>query len=348
MLASVTQSLYSSKHEEHNSHRFQFHASNRASAVHAMRIRQIASMAVVLAALGSTVSNAASGPAERDRFGYALPVNSTTAIWTNHLTPRNWNDSVVHEGIEYFPRDSYKNLDKSKLRGVIARKVGASEPLWHTTFPPEVAGADTDRDERLIESSAVVLRGNRLLCTYLVTPPAKPGTTAATAKAAPPRYWAFVILDTASGKVLRRERANAPTPQVNFVMVGDVWFAMDERAQQTLRLDPASGAPIWTHPAVLRVATVTEQAVSSFRKVDDSSWQVTALDLATGAVIFDQRLTGLSGHIVKGAIARNGQVFAEFGAQYDWNFERGAKYRTYSVAFDAHSGKPLWRTPFFD
>jgi len=313
-----------------------------------MNVTQIAGIAIGLAALSSAGSYAASGPSERDRFGYALPVNSTTAIWTNHLTPRNWNDNVVHEGIEYFPRDSYKNLDKSKLRGVVARKVGASEPLWRTPFPPETTGADADRDDRVIESSAVVLRGNRLLCTYLVTPPAKLGTTGPSAPSAPPRYWEFVILDAATGKVLRRERASAPTPQVNFVMVGDVWFAMDERAQQTLRLDPASGAPIWTHPAVLRVSTVTEQAVSSFRKIDDSSWQVTALDLATGAVMFDQRLTGLSGHIVKGVIARNGHVFAELGAQYDWNLERGAKYRTYSVAFDARSGKPLWRTPFFD
>ena len=123
--------------------------------------------------------------------------------------------------------------------------------------------------------------------------------------------------------------------QVRFVVIGHHWFSIDDRLRQTVRLDATTGAVLWTYADSLPVATVTEGAVSFYKKINDDVWQVTAIDLATGAVIFDQRLQKLARHIVKGVLARDGWVFVEFGAQYDWDLARGAKYRTYSVAFDA-------------
>lgn len=276
---------------------------------------------------------------EKERFGFGLPVDTQTAIWTKHLTTRDpARLAIVHQGIEFLSRDEFKNIDKGVGRGISARKVASKEIIWHTPFPAETPGAPQS-DTRQIESSTLVLRGNRLLCTYLVTP----GEGAANG-----RFWEFVIVDTATGKIVRRERAKVAVPQVQFTIIGDYWFVTDERAKKTFRLEPATGEPLWTHDDVLKFSALTEQSISFFQGRPGATWQVTALDLFTGKTLFSQRFDRIDHHIIKGVLARDGRVFVEFGAQYDWNLERGAMYRTYTVAFDATTGKPIWRTKFFD
>jgi outer membrane protein assembly factor BamB len=294
---------------------------------------------LLIAALLPQWAQAASGLPEAQRFGFALPVDAKTPIWTNHITVRNIRDSVTSNGVEFISIDTFKNIGKGPERGVSAVNSTTRQRVWHTPFPSETTNSASSKDERQIESSTLIQRGNRLLCTYLVTP---------NVRAPKVRFWEFMILDTASGKVVRRERTKIAIPQVNFTIIGDYWFVTDERAAQTLRLEPGTGEIIWSHPDVLKFSTVTEKAISFYKRIRDDAWQVTALDLDTGKPLFNQRFERLDRHIVKGVLARDGSVFVELGAQYDWNLERGAMYRTYSVAFDAATARPLWRTPFFD
>ena len=295
--------------------------------------------ALLIAALLPLSAQAAPGLPEAQRYGFALPVDAKTPIWTNHLTVRDIRDGVTANGVEFITRDAFMNGDKGVQRGVSALNATTRKPLWHTPFPAETANPAVSKDERQIESSTLIQRGNRLLCTYIVTP---------NATAPKVRFWEFMILDTATGKVVRRERTKVAIPQVNFTIMGDYWFVTDERAAQTLRLEPGNGEIIWSHPDVLKFSALTEKAISFYKRIRDDAWQVTALNLDTGKPIFNQRFERLDRHIVKGVLARDGSVFVELGAQYDWNLERGAMYRTYSVAFDAATARPLWRTPFLD
>jgi outer membrane protein assembly factor BamB len=295
--------------------------------------------ALLIVALLPLWAQAASELPEAQRYGFALPVDAKTPIWTNHLSVRNIRDGVTSNGVEFISSDTFKNIGKGLERGVSAVNATTKQRAWHAPFPSETITAAGSKDERQIESSTLILRGNRLLCTYLVTPNA----------AAPKvRFWEFMILDTASGKVVRRERTKVATPQINFTIIGDYWFVTDERAAQTLRLEPGTGEIVWSHPDVLRFSALTEKTISFYKRIRDDAWQVTALDLDSGKPIFNQRLERFDRHIVKGVLARDGSVFVELGAQYDWNLERGAMYRTYSVAFDAATARPLWRTPFFE
>jgi len=295
--------------------------------------------ALLIAALSPLWAHAAAGLHEAQRYGFGLPVDSKTPIWTNHLTVRNIRDTVRSNGVDFISSDTFKNIDKGAERGVSAVHATTKQRVWHTPFPSDTANGASNKDERQIESSTLIQRGNRLLCTYIVTP---------NVTAPKVRFWEFLILDTATGKVVRRERTKIAIPQVNFTIIGDHWFVTDERAAQTLRLEPGTGEVMWSHPDVLKFSAVTEKAVSFYKRIRDDAWQVTALNLETGKPIFNQRLERLDRHIVKGVLARDGSVFVELGAQYDWNLERGAMYRTYSVAFDAATARPLWRTPFFE
>ena len=286
-------------------------------------------------------------PSESQRYGYGLPVVTTTGIWGGYPAAFIWRghrstlglkDHVVDHNVEYVVRDSFKNLDKAEAPGVTARSAATKVQLWHAAFPLEPT-AGTTQAARQIESSTLILRGNRLFCSYLVTP------NSMTPKV---RFWEFMILDTETGKIVRRERSKVAEPQINFTIVGGNWFVTDELSKQTMRLEPATGEPMWTYPRVLNFSSVTDASVSFFRRPETDTWEVESLDIATGKTIFTYRFTGLQKHIIKAVLARDGRVFVEFGAQYDWNLHNGPMYKTYSVAFDVVTRTPIWRTPFFD
>jgi outer membrane protein assembly factor BamB len=288
-----------------------------------------------------------SSPKEQERFGYSLPIDSTTAIWTDYFTKRNWHNSITVDNLLFTPKDEHKNLTAFENQGIGVIDLNTNQVLWQTPFPVEkLVSRYNLNDTSYVTSSSIILKNNRLFCSYLhIIPPQVKGSNDADTK--PKDFWEYVILDAQTGKLLKHERMPETRYLNEFIIINDDWFISNRKNNQFSHLDPASGQKYWSYPELLTVSTVTENAVSFYKKQHNDTWQVKVLDLNTGQLLFDYHFDHFLKHIIKGVLYRKGIVYVEMGAQYEMNLELGTKYRTYTVAFDAKSGKPLWRTPFF-
>lgn len=288
-----------------------------------------------------------SSPSEQERYGYDLPIDTTTSIWNNYLTDRAWSDSIMVDKIAFLTRDEYKNTNTFDNQGVGAIDTPTGQVLWHTPFPVKVLHSIHNHDEKTyIQSSSLVLAGDRLFCAYMVTiPPQNLANNQGTSEEE--SFWEYIILDAQTGKILRNERAKLPNPTFSYQLIGTYWFALDREAKQTIRLDPATGEKMWTYNDILSFSTFNDRSMALYRNNFNDKCQVTVLDVATGKPLFDKQLENFSKHVVRGVLYRADTAFVEIGAQYEMNFELGSRYKTYTVAFDAKTQKPLWRTPFF-
>ena len=50
--------------------------------------------------------------------------------------------------------------------------------------------------------------------------------------------------------------------------------------------------------------------------------------------------------MINAVIYKDGIAYVEMGAQKEMHLELGVRYSYYTVAFDAKTNQPLWRTPF--
>jgi outer membrane protein assembly factor BamB len=301
---------------------------------------------IAIASSSSLLGGCAASLPDEKRFGYDLPVNTQTIAAANASEARRAPfGSVKRDGIEYLADVRVSHSGQPAIAGIAAETVATGVLLWHTPFPVPALVSMYDRNEKsVVSNSSVMLAGNRLLVTYrFIIPPQNGGVMGVSAKET---FWQYAILDAATGQLLRQERMSAPAPQIEFVQLGGAWFVTDSKRNETARYEPTTGKPLWAYSGVLKFSTVTADSVSLYQNTDGEQWRIIVLDLATGQPIFEHMFAALPLQTLNEVLYHNGQVLVEFGAQYIYNFELGPLYQTYTMAFDARTRKPLWRTPF--
>ncbi len=283
----------------------------------------------------------ASGLPDERRYGYALPVQPAPDVWPAKPTPLA-KPTLTYGGM------TVRFLETPSGTGAQIEAVDASNGAqrWQSRLPLPLLVSVYNRTETSFVTDATLLpAGNSLLATYrfFVPPQSEPNRTGVRAAT---YYWEFAILDSTTGRLLRHERLPAPASELGFVFVGDIWLQIDNTRHETSRLDAATGERLWRHSGMFHVSALTSQTIGLYRHILGDRWSVAVLNINTGQALFEQTFDALPMQTIRAVTYRDGIAYVEFGAQYEFNIELGARYQSYTVAFDATSHKALWRSAF--
>lgn len=281
------------------------------------------------------------GLPDEKRYGYALPVQPAPDVWSAKPPPPAM-PTLNHGGM------IVRLADASSGSGIPIEAVDAAtgEHRWQTTLPvPTLVSVYNRNETSFVTDTALLPAGTRLLATYRYFTPPQPEANGTGVRAAA-YFWQYAIIDAATGRLLRHEQLTAPASERAFVLVGGVWLLIDNARQETSRLDAGTGERLWRQAGLFRVSVLTSQTVGLYRHILGDRWNVAVLDINTGRALFEQTFDALPMQTIRAVTCRDNVAYVEFGAQYEFNVELGARYQSYTVAFDAASKKPLWRTDF--
>lgn len=282
-------------------------------------------------------------PTEQQYYGYNLPINNTTQIWTDYkpktLQPQDG-------AIRFVARDNYFNKDLMDKDGIGALDTTTNQLLWQTPFPEKpMVSIYNKNDSSYFSSDNIILNNNHLLCVYKHTIPPQQGDYSTSNET----FYKYIILDSKTGKILKKDAMKLPIKEIEFVFIGNHWFIKNHASKQISRLNPNTGVNIWTYNRVLQsFASLNEQTLSFFNDNLDDTWQIVVLNLATGQPIFEKKIENIPKHRITDVLCQDNKVFVAMGVTYEINplGAIGKKYKDYTVAFDLKSTDPLWRTGF--
>ena len=285
------------------------------------------------------LAGCASGLPEEKRYGYALPLQSAPDVWPAK-PPLVAMPTITHSGSIFRFVDQPIGADQ-QIEGIDAT---SGRRRWQVTLPVPLLVSPYNRNETSFVTDATLLpAGSRVLATYRFFAPPQPepgGVRPAS------YYWEFAILDANTGSLLRRERLPAPASELAYLFVGGTWLLTDNKRHEISRLDASTGERLWVHAGLFRVSNLNSQTIALFRHILGDRWSVAVLDINSGRALFEQTFDALPMQTIRAVSYRDSIVYVEFGAQYEFNVELGARYKSYTVAFDVKVKKALWRTAF--
>lgn len=299
---------------------------------------------------GALLAGCASGLPDERRYGFSLPVRPAPAVDVSGVPPSGAKPTVTRAGATYRLVEAPGNADagaaENSILQIEAVNATSGRALWRTPLPaPKLVSIYDHKVTSFTADATLLVAGERILATYrlFIAPQyERDGRGVSAAKF----HWEFAIVDATSGRLIRHQRLALPAAEMAFVYVGDLWFLTDSTRQQTTRLDPATGEPRWSYPGLYRFSRAAANTLGLYRHILGDRWSVAVLDAETGRELFAQSFPDLPMQTIEGVAYQDGTVYVEFGAQYAYNVELGARYQRYTVAFDARSQKPLWRTAF--
>lgn len=285
------------------------------------------------------LTGCASGLPDEKRYGYALPVQPAPDAWPAK-PPLLAMPTIANAG------SIFRFVDQPVGTGTQIEAIDANSGRrrWQTTLPIPVLVSPYNRNETSFVTDATLLSaGSQVLATYrFFAPPQHEPRGVRPAN----YYWEFAILDATTGRLLRHERLPAPASELSYLLVGRTWLLTDSKRHETSRLDVSTGERLWVHAGLFGVSVLTAQTIALYRHILGNRWSVAVLDINSGRAIFEQTFDALPLQTIRAVSYRDNVVYVEFGAQYEFNVELGARYQSYTVAFDANSKKALWRTAF--
>jgi hypothetical protein len=284
-----------------------------------------------------------STPTEQDYFGYDLPIDTITNI----LEEKQPSNIVPQEGsIQFFARDNFANHEYLEADGIGAIDTLTGQLAWQTPYPEEVLVSIYNKnDSSYISSEKIILDGNKLLCIYKHCIPPQQGATTTTNET----FYKYIILDSKTGQLLKKDAMKLPIKEIEFVVIGNYWFIKNFTENTISLYNTATGDALWTYSQVFQnIKSVNGQTVSLFNDNLDNTWQITVLNVATGKPVFEKKIEDFEKHRITNIWCKDDKVLVDMGAAYEINplGAIGVKYKTYTVAFDLKTTKPLWRTNF--
>jgi len=299
---------------------------------------------------GALLAGCASGLPDERRYGFSLPVRPAPAVAVSGVPPSGAKPTVTRASSTYQLVEASGNTDAgaadNSFLQIEAIHANTGRALWRTPLPaPKLVSIHDRKVTSFTADATLLVAGERILATYrLFIPPQheRDGRGVSAARF----HWEFAIVDATSGRLIRHQRLALPATEMAFVYVGELWFLTDSTRQQTTRLDPATGEPRWSYPGIYRFSPPTANALGLYRHILGDRWSAAVLDAETGRELFAQSFPDLPMQTLQGVAYRNGTAYVALGAQYDFNVELGARYQHYTVAFEAGSPRPIWRTAF--
>lgn len=292
------------------------------------------------------ISGCVDGLPERSRFGYSLPVRTDADVRVASNAARPTNEVAGTKGQVYRIIDMVPTSVDSAEVGLSATSSVDGQTLWRAPLPvPSLTSIHNRNEKSFVTDTALSLNADRLLATYRFFVPAQ-NEPNGMGTSAPTYFWEFAIFDAGNGRLIRHERMQTPSPEVSFALLGEHWFVTDSKSHKTMRMDPATGDKTWVQGGQYFFSDLTDQTIGLYRHTLGYRWRATVLDLKSGEVRFDLVFEDLPMQVIRRVGYHDGIAYVEFGAQYEFNVELGPRYHYYTVAFDATTRMPLWRTAF--
>ncbi len=282
---------------------------------------------------------------ESEFYGYHLPVKPLEQLPTYYLGQFSTQDEVT----EFLVRDGNNNREKLAQDGVAAIDLKTQKIVWQTAFSTKVDVEPTDT----ILSYFNVVEGitcneDLVFCVYAQVVKLKPQNGPKTTR----NNYKCLHLDSKSGKILREQNLNLEGKQLLFI--GNKLVLKEFKTNQTSRVDPNTGATLWTYHDVFPTrnnrSNANDQTISFYGAPSSADWQIVVLDFATGAPIFDKRLTNIPKHKIDQVLCKDGLVYIDMGAVFFENPLGVIKehYKVYRVVFDQKSQRELWRSEIYE